>query len=286
MKKIFLVFLCLLTACKTTPAPAESPSASPEVNDSEPTETEVTMTEQNRLNPVIDTTYGGFALRWNNPDHYPTRIILQKVNSDQTAKDLYTAETNHNYQQCWDIVGWAAQENDYYGDMRFLVQETDAQGKILKEEPTEVFACTDFFPEEKTKSISGQTVKYISYTAGQSSSMVAGYPAGTMSNCTVYHFRDEYTFSATYWKDNFTSKEIEKNLTEKDWNEVLQYLEGGQLIRKKIHDPDFIVLDGGHPESLQVHTEEMTRLDERFYEYELVKDKKEALLQWMTEKCK
>ncbi len=286
MKKLLLVFLGLLTACHVTNTPAETASASPEVIVSEPAETEVPMTDQNRLNPVIDTTYGGFALRWNNPDNYPTRIILQRVEPDQSVQDLYTVETNHNYQQCWDIVGYAAQKHDYYGNMQFLLQETDAQGKILKEEPTEVFACTDFFPEEKTKSISGQTVKYISYTSGQSSSMIAGYPAGTMSNCTVYHFRDEYTFTATYWIKDFTSKEIEKKLTEKDWNEVLQYLEGGQLIRKKISDPDFIVLDGGHPECLQVNTEEMTRLEERFYDYEPEKDKKEALIQWMINKCK
>ena len=286
MKKLLLVFLGLLAACKITNTPAETASATPEVKESAPAETEVPMTDQDRLNPVIDTTYGGFALRWNNPDNYPVRIILQRVDPDQSVQDLYTVETNHSYLQCWDIVGYAAQKNDYYGNMRFLLQETDAQGKILKEEPAEVFACTDFFPEEKTKSISGQTVKYISYTCGQSSSMTAGYPAGTMSNCTVYHFRDEYTFTATYWVKDFTSKEIEKKLTEKDWNEVLQYLEGGQLIRKKISDPDFVILDGGHPESLQVNTEEMTRLEERFYDYEPEKDKKEALIQWMTNKCK
>ena len=62
-------------------------------------------------------------------------------------------------------------------------------------------------------------------------------------------------------------------------------LKKGKLVRKRISDPNLIVLDGGSPEQLDITTDKFDRLEIRFYELDLSKENKDELLTWITRKC-
>lgn len=236
------------------------------------------------MNVTYDTSYGGFSVRWDDVKAASYRIVIQKVFPDGKSEDLLETKENYAFAKGWDLVGYCAQENDYYGDLRFHVEALDQGGNVVQEGDGPIFPVTDFFPEEKEKEIGDRTIRSFSYHIGTHSSMTTEKEPDTLQNCFIYNNGKEITFEASYTVGR-REKNVKKNLKEKDWEELLTHIRKGKLVRKQIDDPNMIVLDGGSPEMLDITMKDFDRIEERFYELGLSINDKEEILAWIRKKC-
>ena len=236
------------------------------------------------MNVTYDTKYGGFSVRWEEVTNASYRIVIQKIDEDGKTEDLFLTIENYPFIQGWDLIGYCAQESGYYGDLRFHVEALDHSGKVLEEGNGPVFKTTDYYPEEQEREIADRKIRSFSYHIGTHSSMTMEYEADSLQNCSIYNNGTEISFEAAYTIGR-DLKKVSKTLQEKEWEELQELIKKGKLVKKKISDPNLMILDGGSPEGLDITTDVFDRMENRFYELGLSREDKEELLAWIRGKC-
>lgn len=251
-----------------------------------PTENETVNTpasEENGMNIAIDTQYGGFALRFEPPENtYETEITLCKEDGSGFEISPAISESG-GYYNLYDLCAYVASSNEWYDTMRVSAKAKNAAGEIIAEMMSDPFQVTDYFVKEETRSIEGRMPRIFSY-ATESHMYVPEYQ-NEMTHCTIVFDDDEVTLSGVYYGSNGRRKEIESVLSKKEADQLLQYIQAGELVRKRVRDPSFIILDESTPASFHLTLADGDRMEDRWYDFTIEKSQQDELLAFLTELC-
>ena len=273
MKRIWIICLAALL-CGCTASVSEQGSAS-EAGGQEMTE---------GLEFTKDTQFGRLTLRWTVPEgSCVSEIAVIKDNGNV----LYTYQTNDTYQNAGQLLGYACQENNWYGDAAFTVTVRDRNTKKkLSEYRTETFPSAEWYPEAETIDVSGRTLKSFSWNRESPTSYVERL-SDVLHSFSLYTYPQKPAkFYAVYYNDSGKQKEIEKELSDADLQKLLGYLSGGILKKDHISDPELVLLDGPNPESMKAVYEEGNTLEKNWYSYVMDTSSKAALLEAVKTYCR
>ena len=108
----------------------------------------------------------------------------------------------------------------------------------------------------------------------------------TVSSFTVYGEPEAgYLMNAVYYDKKGAEKELERALTQEEQRRFAELLEGGLLRRKYIRDPNFVLLDGGYPETFYADYEGSTFLEQNYYEFVPAEGRADMLKDWFAQLC-
>ena len=238
---------------------------------------------ENGMNIAIDTQYGGFAVRFEAPENtYETEITLCKEDGSGFETSPAISESG-SYYNLYDLCAYVAASNDWYETMRISAKAKNAAGEVIAETLSEPFDVKDYFVKEETRSIDGRQPRIFSYAA-ESHMYVPEYQ-NEMTHCTAVFDDDTVTLSGVYYNAKGKRKEIEGSLNKEEADQLLKYIEAGQLVRKRVRDPSFIILDESTPASFHLTLADGDRLEDRWYDFAIEKSRQDELLAFLTELC-
>ena len=275
MKKfIILLFGILLVSCTKKTEIIE-----PDITDNTEDKGESIM-DLEKLDVTLSTEYDGLYVRWNEIED--PSLIYKVTVEDKDGNDLaFMHETGHGIVG-FDLLGYAAQENEYYDTVRFRVEAMKrGSNEVLVSGTSPDLEVTDFFPKETELEISDQAIRSFSYSSSKSTMVYGSYKEG-MQNFDLYA-KDEVKIYGSYVKDG-RLKEFDKKLSDEKWKKLETMLRKGRLVRKSVDDPELIVMDADSPETIRMVLDDMSRLETRWFVYE--PEDKEALLNMLMEICK
>ena len=239
--------------------------------------------EENSMKITIDTQYGGFALRFETPENTAeTEITLCKEDGSGFAISPKITESG-GYYNLYDLCAYVAASNEWYDTMRVSAKAKNAAGEVIEEMMSDPFQVTDYFVKEETRNVSDRKPRIFSYAA-ESHMYVPGYQ-NEMTHCTVVFDEDEVTLSGVYYGSSGRRKEIESTLSKQEADQLLQYIEAGQLTRKRVRDPSFIIMDGSTPASFHLTLADGDMLEDRWYDFTIEKSRQDELLAFLTNLC-
>ena len=275
MKKfIILLFGILLVSCTKKTEIIE-----PDITDNTEDKGESIM-DLEKLDVTLSTEYDGLYVRWNEIND--PSLIYKITVEDKDGNDLaFMHETGHGIVG-FDLLGYAAQENEYYDTVRFRVEAKQrGSDEVLVSGTSPDLEVTDFFPKETELEISDQAIRSFSYSSSKSTMVYGSYKEG-MQNFDLYA-KDEVKIYGSYVKDG-RLKEFDKKLSDEKWKKLETMLRKGRLVRKSVDDPELMVMDADSPETIRMVLDDMSRLETRWFVYE--PEDKEALLNMLMEICK
>ena len=275
MKKFIILLLgILLVSCTKKTEIIE-----PDMTDNTEEKGENIM-DLEKLDVTLGTEYNGLYVRWNEIND--PSLIYKVTVEDKDGNDLaFMHETGHGIVG-FDLLGYAAQENEYYDTVRFRVEAKQrGSDEVLLSGTSPDLEVTDFFPKETELAISDQAIGSFSYSSSKSTMVYGSYNEG-MQNFDLYA-KDEVKIYGSYVKDG-RLKEFDKKLSDEKWKKLEALLRKGRLVRKSVDDPELIVMDGDSPETIRMVLDDMSRLETRWFVYE--PEDKEALLNMLMEICK
>lgn len=239
--------------------------------------------EENGMKIAIDTQYGGFALRFEAPENtYETEITLCKEDGSSFEISPLISESG-GYYNLYDLCAYVASSNEWYDTMRVSAKAKNAAKEVIAEALSEPFSVKDYFVEEETRTVSARQPRIFSYAA--ESHMYMPEYQNEMTHCTIVFDDDEVTLSGVYYGSSGRRKEIESTLSKEETDQLLQYIEAGQLVRKRVRDPSFIILDESTPASFHLTLADGDRLEDRWYDFSIEKSRQDELLAFLTELC-
>ena len=275
MKKFIILLLgILLVSCTKKTEIIE-----PDITDNTEDKGESIM-DLEKLDVTLSTEYDGLYVRWNEIED--PSLIYKVTVEDKDGNDLaFMHETGHGIVG-FDLLGYAAQENEYYDTVRFRVEAMNrGSNEVLVSGTSPDLEVTDFFPKETELEISDQAIRSFSYSSSKSTMVYGSYKEG-MQNFDLYA-KDEVKIYGSYVKDG-RLKEFDKKLSDEKWKKLETMLRKGRLVRKSVDDPELIVMDADSPETIRMVLDDMSRLETRWFVYE--PEDKEALLNMLMEICK
>lgn len=236
------------------------------------------------MNVQIDTKFGGFMLRYGAPEG-TAESLIRAVKADESDFQKIT-EVAGSPGSCdlWDLVAYSAQNNNWYEDMKIRVSCVDENGQLIAEDYSEAFAVTDYFCEEKTREIKGRKPHVFSFTNARM--MYIPQYSDELDSLSVIFEDEGVRLNADYYDQSGKKKEIGRNLTQKETETLLCYLEEGQLVRKKVNDPSIMILDGGTPATYQLTLKDGDRLEERWYIFHIEKSRQDELMAFLLSLCR
>ena len=269
---IWILLILLLAGC--VKRPEEEVTIVPEDKGEQ-------LMELDKLDVSLNRSFKNLYVKWNKIDE--PGLIYRVTVQDGEGKDLAFAHTDYESYNAADLIAYAAQENEYYGPMSFLVEAMRrGSEEVLLSGQSESFQAGEFFPEEKEISIADKTITSFSYSA-RKSTMVYGMYIGELQDVNISVKDKEISCYGSYVK-NGKLKEFEKKLKKEDWEEIEAFLKQGKLVRKRVNDPDLLILDADFPERKALRCEGMDRLQENWYELEV--PDREGLLKLLLEKVR
>ena len=274
MKKFIILLLgILLVSCTKKTEIIE-----PDMTDNTEEKGENIM-DLEKLDVTLGTEYNGLYVRWNEIND--PSLIYKVTVEDKDGNDLaFMHETGHGIVG-FDLLGYAAQENEYYDTVRFRVEAKQrGSDEVLLSGTSPDLEVTDFFPKETELAIRS-AIRSFSYSSSKSTMVYGSYNEG-MQNFDLYA-KDEVKIYGSYVKDG-RLKEFDKKLSDEKWKKLEALLRKGRLVRKSVDDPELIVMDGDSPETIRMVLDDMSRLETRWFVYE--PEDKEALLNMLMEICK
>lgn len=209
----------------------------------------------------LSTDYGHLSLRWEKPDvitgNDSYKVILQGY-QDGKWNDLHETYAMTTYYDGRDLNAYCAQENGFKEKCRFIVEGYDNDVLVCYGISDE-YDPRDFFPEVDElvigKDINADDINYVSYTQ-------SGTTADSIMSYTVTKDEDEYLL---YYGDK------EKKITKAQWDNVIELVKQGTVVRDYIMDPELVVLDG-ETRRYRIEWEDITDLESNYYSLRM-KDK-------------
>lgn len=281
MKKLLVLMAAAMTICGCRREDPSSVSADsvPEIENGGQ-ETDV----EEELKAVLDDSYH-LCVRWNPGRDVERSVVTAQIPEGDGYRDVYETFTYEDYTDVLDVMRYYAQENEYFGEMRFMVQTFDKDGNLLAETVVGPADIHDYFPELKSFSPAGREIKMFTYSRGGSSSVVEDLKDVLDSFTFIRHSLDgDYVMYAEYYKSSGKKKSIEKKLDEKKWSELVDLAQKGMMERIVIDDPDMMVLDADFPTVYDLEFQDQTDLEDKCYRFR--PDSEQELLDWMKKQCK
>ena len=273
MKKIIILLLGILLVSCTKESEITEPDTTG-INEENKGEN---IMDLEKLDVTVNTEYNGFYVRWNEIND--PSLIYKVTLEDKDGKTLAFLHERGSGITAWDLLGYGAQENDYYGTVRFKVEAfKDGSEDALISGTTQDLEVKDFFPEEKELAIEGQAIKSFSYSSSKSTMVYGMYKEG-MQNFDLY-VKDEANIYGSYVKKE-KLKEFEKKLSDEEFKKLEALLRKGKLVRENVQDPELIIMDADSPETIQLVLDDMSYLERRWYVFE--PENKQALLDLLME---
>ena len=229
---------------------------------------------------VIETDSAAHApvIRWEKPEEGDVqyKIVMQAVSGkdggaavDRIGEETITYESYSGMK--W--IAWYAQENDYYGPMRYQVTALISDTAVCQGY-SDIFVIKDYFPAEKVKQIDAETINGFCYSGSGES----------MEHNFIFDIREEdgkYILTADY-TDAEDRHEIEKEITEEQFQELRRYAANGTVVRRTAEDPEWVKLDGSE-ERFQISWNEETELEKNWYEWIPEQSETEAVKTYLKE---
>ena len=139
----------------------------------------------------------------------------------------------------------------------------------------------DFFPEQEQlrwdEDVDPALVTMFSWDTN-------GDTAEANNHISVYRSGGEILLSADYYDSSSKRHEVEKKISEAEWQDLLNLLRQGSIVRRYVSDPEISMLDGSHAE-MTVRWENMSDTQERFYVFS-PGESGDALLKWLFDHSK
>ncbi len=269
---VWILLILLLAGC--TPKPEEEVTDVPEDKGEQ-------LMELDKLDVSLTRSFKNLYVKWNKIDE--PGLIFKVTVHDEEGKNLAYAHTDFDSYNAIDLIAYAAQENEYYGTASFLVEAMKrGSEEVLLTGESESFSAGEFFPEEQQIALEDKTITSFSYSA-RKSTMVYGMYIGELQDMNVRVKDGEISCYGSYVR-NEKLKEFEKKLKKEDWDEIEAFLKQGKLVRRRVDDPDLLVLDADSPERITLSFEGMDRMQENWYELEV--PDREGLLKLLLEKAR
>ena len=219
--------------------------------------------EVSQINVELTDSAGNLHLRWEAPSQDTSVLYtVTAVSADNgSTEDLYHLDTNDTYMNVSEVSAFVCQE---YGFRRELCFRVDAKirDQIIASGTSTSFDPSLYFPEKEELMI-GTDI---------SPEEITGFDwkgSGMMANdyfCYSFTLEDALHLYADWYDDNSDRKETDKNLPASDRTQLIEFLKNGKLVRTRIFDPSFVVLDGSS-QTMSVTWNSMEEKD-RYYEFE------------------
>lgn len=229
--------------------------------------------EIKEMNVELETGYYQPLCKWEalqeEVDTY--RITLQKVEGDK-VEGIATTETQYQPMGLGDQFFYYAQENNYYGPMRFKVEALQKE-KVIAQGVSDSFAVTDYYPQEEEISVPWDLLTSFSYSGSGSS----------MEHLFDYSIRKEdgkFVYSGTDY--SLEESEFLTEITETQWEKLKNILKLGHYVRKHYSDPEIEMLDGSE-QHMRLEWKNQTTIQQDMYEFVLEDDKVSVLREWLKE---
>ena len=227
------------------------------------------------LDVTINTDYGFPNLSWTALEEKDVEYQISLYGGTQKFCTVTQNETAFHGK---DYVAYYAQENDYYGDMKFEVSAYSDKREIAHGE-SEVFAAEEFFPKETELAVSEfmlDGLESFSYTgSGDSAEMNFSY--------SLILEEDQLLISADYYDEENERIQVDKEAAKALLEELKPYLRNGILKRRYVMDPEIHMLDGSES-SFDMRWKDMTRNERTWYRF--VPEDQDELIRWLRSVCK
>ena len=191
------------------------------------------------------------------------RVVFRVTLEDVSGNSLASYETRYHFIVATDYLNYYLQENGFIDQARFRITAL-LDGKQLATGVTDYVECRDFYPEQEELLI-GPDVNLFDVNAVFFKA-TASYREGNYSY-EVHRYYDEYVLYADYY-DSLGYHDIERNISEKQYQEIIDIISRGKLIRKYVMDPELEILDGGS-EEVEISWDGMSALQRNCYRLQL-----------------
>ena len=225
----------------------------------------------------VNTDYGNLRLGW---EEIPGADSYRITMLDESDNELVSYTESGSGSDCLDQLAWYCQENGFPVSVRFHVQALQAD-TLLSEGVTDKMDPRDFFPEQEQlrwdEDVDPALVTMFSWDT-------SGDTAEGNNHISVYRSGREIMMSADYYDSSSKHHETEKKISEAEWQELLNLLRQGSIVRRYVSDPEISMLDGSDAKMI-VRWENMSDTQERFYAFS-PGESGDALLKWLFDHSK
>lgn len=228
------------------------------------------------LEVYLDTDYGRLHLEWTEVDGAMYVVTLQGIDINGEYIDLSSYPSDYNAFYGEDMVAYYCQENGFPEKMCFHIS-ANINEEVISEGFSEAFDPKDFFPERESLQLKDD-IPLASITAF--SWNTNGSYVEANQNLYFYKDGDDCYLEGLFYRDS-KKTEVKKKLKEQDWQEFLELLSQGEVVRKYIMDPEIVILDGGE-NSMELEWEGMSDIEQKYYVYS--SSNRDAIIDWLEKK--
>ena len=222
-----------------------------------------TQSSVTALNVEAESMYGRMSLMIHPEDRFSQYEVNILRADNETSLYTYPSE-DPDIRNTGGLIAYAACQNDYYGDVILEVIAYDRQQKKAAECRLEPVAVTDYYPAEKELLIG---------TDIDPQSITSVYWSGSGSESSQNFLWDlEKTEEGTvvFTADSFSEDgviNIKKPEDPEVFDQALEILKTGKMIRRNPDDPEFFILDGSE-QSIHLRWDGQTELQKSWYRFE------------------
>lgn len=265
MKKVLLAVLLIMTQLTVAKA-----------------ETEKRMNMENETSEAVlqvfevqmESEYGQMNLSWQKPEFISGndtyRVIAEGLRGREFVR-LYEIQTAETFFRATDVIAYVCQENGFYEQLRFFIIAYD-EGRDVGYAYTETFDPRLYFPEKETlaygEDVSMSDIRTLDV---HSNGMAAE------DNWSYYVVHDG---STEMYFNKAGSEEKRITLNNGQWQKILDYLARGEIVRKRVMDPEIVILDGGE-QDISVTWNGMKDIEESYYHVSLDADDRQQLIEYL-----
>jgi hypothetical protein len=222
----------------------------------------------------MESEYGQMNLSWQKPEFIKgndTYTVAAEGLKGREFIRLYEMQITDTFFRATDVIAYVCQENGFYEQLRFFIVAYD-DGKDVGYAYTETFDPRQYFPE-KERLVYGEDVSMsdIRTLDVRSNGMAA---EDNWSYFVVHDGSTEMYFNKA------GSEERRITLNNGQWQKILDYLARGEIVRKRVMDPEIVILDGGE-QDISVTWNGMKEIEESYYHVSLDAGDKQQLLDYL-----
>lgn len=222
----------------------------------------------------MESEYGQMNLSWQKPEFIrgnDTYTVAAEGLKGSEFIRLYEMQITDTFFRATDVIAYVCQENGFYEQLRFFIVAYD-DGKDVGYAYTETFDPRQYFPE-KERLVYGEDVSMsdIRTLDVHSNGMAA---EDNWSYFVVHDGSTEMYFNKA------GSEERRITLNNGQWQKILDYLARGEIVRKRVMDPEIVILDGGE-QDISVTWNGMKEIEESYYHVSLDAGDRQQLLDYL-----
>lgn len=237
-----------------------------------------TQSSVTALNVEAESMYGRMSLIIHPEDRFSQYEVNVLRADNETALYTYPTEAPA-IRNAGDLIAYAACQNDYYGNVILEVTAYDSSRKKAAECRLEPVAVTDYYPAEKElligTDIDPQSITSVYWSgSGSESSQNFLWELEKTDEGTI-------VFTANSFSENGVIN-IERREDPEVFDQALEIVKKGKMIRRNPEDPEFIILDGSE-QSIHLRWDGESELQKSWYQFE--SPERSELIQFLKEQA-